>query len=176
MAGLNCYLSLNYVPAPYTLVEGIRKLMPGHVMEWQNGDAERESYVPELKLPPRLRAPSPKQREELDDLLQKSVSEQLDLGRAGRDMAQRRTRLFHHPALRSESGQRRAAHILRHLPGSLVRRERIYRRNSRHYGSSTQSSTWTKPLIWKARSSRWPITLTSPAPMPARCRHGSWRR
>ena len=33
--GLNCYLSLNYVPAPYTLVEGIVKLLPGHMLEWQ---------------------------------------------------------------------------------------------------------------------------------------------
>ena len=37
LAGLNCYLSLNYVPGPYTLVEGIHKLMPGCVLNWQNG-------------------------------------------------------------------------------------------------------------------------------------------
>jgi asparagine synthase (glutamine-hydrolysing) len=29
LTGLNCFLSLNYVPAPYTLVEGIHKLLPG---------------------------------------------------------------------------------------------------------------------------------------------------
>ncbi len=31
---LNCYLSLNYVPAPHTMVEGIQKLQPGHVLDW----------------------------------------------------------------------------------------------------------------------------------------------
>ena len=35
--GLDCYLSLNYVPAPWTLVEGIEKLLPGHWMEWRRG-------------------------------------------------------------------------------------------------------------------------------------------
>ena len=34
-AALDCYLSLNYVPAPCTLVEGIEKLRPGHWLEWQ---------------------------------------------------------------------------------------------------------------------------------------------
>ncbi len=37
MAGLDCYLSLNYVPCPWTLVEGITKLQPGHWLEWRNG-------------------------------------------------------------------------------------------------------------------------------------------
>src|SRR5262249_33036169 len=32
--GLNCFLSLNYVPAPHTLIEGVRKLAPGHFLEW----------------------------------------------------------------------------------------------------------------------------------------------
>ena len=35
--GLDCYLSLNYVPAPWTLVEGIEKLLPGQWMEWRRG-------------------------------------------------------------------------------------------------------------------------------------------
>jgi asparagine synthase (glutamine-hydrolysing) len=75
MAGLNCYLSLNYVPAPYTLVEGIRKLLPGHVMQWRNSKASVQSYVPEktAAAAPRSIADA---TEELDDLLQKSVREQ----------------------------------------------------------------------------------------------------
>jgi asparagine synthase (glutamine-hydrolysing) len=76
MAGLNCYLSLNYVPAPYTLVEGIRKLLPGHVMQWRNGSVSVRSYVRKEHT-----TPAPKSigeaTEELDDLLQKSVREQL---------------------------------------------------------------------------------------------------
>src|SRR5262249_52471733 len=51
LAGLNCFLSLNYVPAPYTLVEGITKLLPGHVLEWRNGCADDRSYLPAA--PPR---------------------------------------------------------------------------------------------------------------------------
>jgi asparagine synthase (glutamine-hydrolysing) len=76
MAGLNCYLSLNYVPAPYTLVEGIRKLLPGHVMEWRNGNMSVQSYVRKQSSTagPRSIAEA---TEELDDLLQKSVREQL---------------------------------------------------------------------------------------------------
>ena len=35
--GLDCYLSLNYVPCPWTLVEGIEKLRPGHWLEWRDG-------------------------------------------------------------------------------------------------------------------------------------------
>ena len=39
LAGLDCYLSLNYVPAPWTLVDGIEKLLPGHWLEWRDGQA-----------------------------------------------------------------------------------------------------------------------------------------
>jgi asparagine synthase (glutamine-hydrolysing) len=76
MAGLNCYLSLNYVPAPHTLVEGIRKLLPGHVMQWRNGNMNVRSYVEKeaAALAPRSIFEA---TEELDDLLQKSVREQL---------------------------------------------------------------------------------------------------
>jgi asparagine synthase (glutamine-hydrolysing) len=76
MAGLNCYLSLNYVPAPYTLVEGIRKLLPGHVMQWRNGNMSVRSYVQKetAAAAPRSIAEA---TEELDDLLNKSVREQL---------------------------------------------------------------------------------------------------
>src|SRR5262249_15992866 len=30
--GLNCFLCLNYVPAPHTLIEGIQKLPPAHYL------------------------------------------------------------------------------------------------------------------------------------------------
>lgn len=76
LAGLNCYLSLNYVPAPYTLVEGITKLLPGHMLEWKNGLCNTRSYIP-----PKQSQPAPTSIdaacEELDDLLQKSVKEEL---------------------------------------------------------------------------------------------------
>jgi asparagine synthase (glutamine-hydrolysing) len=42
--GLDCFLSLNYVPAPWTLVDGIEKLLPGHWLEWRAGLIRTESY------------------------------------------------------------------------------------------------------------------------------------
>jgi len=74
--GLNCFLSLNYVPAPYTLVENISKLLPGHALEWHNGKAASRSYLPPQS------APDPpgsidEACEKLDDLLLRSVREQL---------------------------------------------------------------------------------------------------
>ena len=76
LKGLNCYLSLNYVPGPYTLVEGIHKLMPGCVLNWQDGQLTTTSYVARIQSGS---APASLDEacEELDDLLTKSVSEQL---------------------------------------------------------------------------------------------------
>jgi asparagine synthase (glutamine-hydrolyzing) len=76
LAGLNCYLSLNYVPGPFTLVEGIQKLMPGCVLNWQNAQLNIASYVPRTQtgtVPSSLHEAC----EELDSLLTQSVSEQL---------------------------------------------------------------------------------------------------
>ena len=42
--GLDCYLALNYVPEPWTLVEGIEKLRPGHWLEWSDGKVRVEAY------------------------------------------------------------------------------------------------------------------------------------
>ncbi len=74
--GLNFYLSLNYVPGPYTLVEGIRKLMPGEMLIWKGGQWQLQSYVAES---PALPAPSTMGAacEELDELLASAVREQL---------------------------------------------------------------------------------------------------
>ena len=76
LAGLDCYLSLNYVPAPWTLVDGIEKLLPGHWLEWRDGKVCSEAY---WRLPDQI----PRQRslasacEELDSLLQRSLREHL---------------------------------------------------------------------------------------------------
>lgn len=75
LEGLNAYLSLNYVPGPYTLVDGILKLMPGHMLEWKGGRLKIESYVkPEV-----LEAPSSIEDacEHLDGLLASAMKEQL---------------------------------------------------------------------------------------------------
>lgn len=79
--GLDCYLSLNYVPAPWTLVQGIEKLLPGHWMEWRRGAIRTEPYWTLPKGPAASgKAPSwtPEEAEaELDRLLKQSVREHL---------------------------------------------------------------------------------------------------
>ena len=76
LSGLNCFLSLNYVPGPLTLVEGITKLMPGHLLEWRSGRCRVRSYVPApaaAKAPRSINAAC----DELDRLLTQSLKEQL---------------------------------------------------------------------------------------------------
>jgi asparagine synthase (glutamine-hydrolysing) len=74
--GLDCYLALNYVPSPWTLVEGIEKLPPGTWLEWQDGTSRRGTY---WKLP----VPSPEKWaladacDMLDSLLRQSIREHL---------------------------------------------------------------------------------------------------
>lgn len=73
--GLNLFLSLNYIPGPYTAIDGIRKLMPGHWLEWRNGEVREEQYW-KLEFRPQpcsLEAA----REELDSLLRASIKEHL---------------------------------------------------------------------------------------------------
>ena len=74
--GLDCYLSLNYVPCPWTLVAGIEKLPPGCWLEWRDGEITSDAYwtLP-FTHPENYTLESAK--EELDDLLQKSVREHM---------------------------------------------------------------------------------------------------
>jgi asparagine synthase (glutamine-hydrolysing) len=76
LQGLDCYLALNYIPSPWTLVEGIEKLSPGSWMEWNAGRISTGTY---WRLPygisPNITLESAK--EELDLLLQDSVREHL---------------------------------------------------------------------------------------------------
>jgi asparagine synthase (glutamine-hydrolysing) len=76
LRGLDCYLALNYIPSPWTLVEGIEKLSPGSWLEWSDGEISTGTY---WRLPygvsPNVSLDSAK--EELDSLLQDSVREHL---------------------------------------------------------------------------------------------------
>jgi asparagine synthase (glutamine-hydrolysing) len=76
LQGLDCYLSLNYVPCPWTLVEGIEKVPPGHWLEWSDGKISTDAY---WTLP--FTRPSDytmeTAKEELDSLLQQSVREHM---------------------------------------------------------------------------------------------------
>jgi asparagine synthase (glutamine-hydrolysing) len=76
LSGLNCYLATNYVPSPWTLVDGIEKLPPGTWLEWNDGKISSGSYwrVPDGNFHSISQANA---KEELDSLLRKSVQEHL---------------------------------------------------------------------------------------------------
>jgi asparagine synthase (glutamine-hydrolysing) len=74
--GLDCYLSLNYVPYPWTLVEGIEKLAPGHWLEWKDGKVSSEAYW-SLPFGSSREVSLDSAKEELDHLLRGAVREHL---------------------------------------------------------------------------------------------------
>lgn len=76
LPALQHYLSVNYVPGPETLIEGIEKLAPGSWLEWKNGVIRREQYW-ELKSATRPHRNLNSAADELDDLLRRSVREHL---------------------------------------------------------------------------------------------------
>jgi len=76
LPALDCYLALNYIPAPWTMIEGISKVMPGTWVEWQNGVIRSQTY---WTLPDPHPSPATAEQacEELHTLLQESVREHL---------------------------------------------------------------------------------------------------
>jgi asparagine synthase (glutamine-hydrolysing) len=75
-AALDCYLSLNYVPAPYTMVAGIEKLAPGHWLEWQDGKTRSESYW-QIPRGAQQAITLEDAKSQLDSLMQQSIREHL---------------------------------------------------------------------------------------------------
>lgn len=76
LKGLNHYLSLNYVPCPDTLIEGIKKVPPGYWLEWRDGEVTSGAYW-RLEMSPRAHWTLDSAKEELDRLLRESVREHL---------------------------------------------------------------------------------------------------
>jgi asparagine synthase (glutamine-hydrolysing) len=75
LTGLNYFLSLNYIPCPYTLCAGIEKLPPAHWLEWKDGRTRTDCYwKPDWTPRPRSLDAA---KEELDALLKLSVKEHL---------------------------------------------------------------------------------------------------
>jgi asparagine synthase (glutamine-hydrolysing) len=71
--GLDLYLTFMYVPAPATMISGVRKLSPGHTLTWRDGRVAVRRYweLPSgeaVAHPPRAKA-----LEELTALLQDAV-------------------------------------------------------------------------------------------------------
>src|SRR3984957_10452624 len=79
LEGLDCYLSLNYVPAPWTLVEGIEKLLPGQWLEWRRGAIRTDRYwrLPQGDVSADKSWTPETAEAELDRLLKQSVREHL---------------------------------------------------------------------------------------------------
>lgn len=74
--GLDCYLSLNYVPCPWTLLDGIRKVPPGTWMEWKDGRIATKSYW-ELQYGKISNISLHDAKEQLNTLLTDSIREHL---------------------------------------------------------------------------------------------------
>ena len=75
LEGLDCYLSMNYVPCPWTLVEGIEKVPPGHWLEWEEGKVRTGCYWRLPYGPRQVSLDTAKER--LDALLRESIREHL---------------------------------------------------------------------------------------------------
>jgi asparagine synthase (glutamine-hydrolysing) len=73
---LDTYLSVNYVPGPRTLIQGIEKVPPGHLLEWRRGKTQVEAWWKYPVGPPRRRSLE-EAKEELDWLLNDSIREHM---------------------------------------------------------------------------------------------------
>src|SRR5271155_5074763 len=76
LEGLDCYLALNYIPCPWTLVDGIEKLPPGQWLEWRDGAVSTHSYWT-LPVPKPIDRTLESAKEELDALLRQSIREHM---------------------------------------------------------------------------------------------------
>jgi len=76
LGALEDYLSVNYVPGEQTLIQGIRKIPPGHLLEWHRGRIWVERWW-KAPAPGGRRISMGDAKEELDWLLRDSVREHL---------------------------------------------------------------------------------------------------
>jgi asparagine synthase (glutamine-hydrolysing) len=72
---LDSYLAVNYVPGPHTLIEGIKKVRPGHFLEWRNGKSWIESWWTLART--QRTGTFEETKEELDGLMRASVREHM---------------------------------------------------------------------------------------------------
>lgn len=73
---LHYFTSLNYVPSPHTMVQGIDKLGAGHWLEWREGRVQSQPYWT-LDFQPARHYTLDSAAEELDHLLSESIREHL---------------------------------------------------------------------------------------------------
>lgn len=76
LEAIDLYLSLQYIPDPFTAYQGIYKLPPAHRLIWQNGTAKTEKYW-DFSYQPKHSASEEELIEELRELLKESVKMRL---------------------------------------------------------------------------------------------------
>jgi asparagine synthase (glutamine-hydrolysing) len=74
--GLNCYLALNYIPSPWTMIDGVVKLAPGGWLQWQDGVVNTGTYW-EVPYGDLRNLSMNDAKEELDRLMKDSVREHM---------------------------------------------------------------------------------------------------
>ncbi len=72
LEAIHHYLTLQYVPDPWTAFKGIRELPPAHRLLWQNGRATLECYW-DLDYEPKWDQPEPLLKEQLRELITDAV-------------------------------------------------------------------------------------------------------
>ncbi len=82
---LGYYLQLNYTPAPFTMMEGVKKLLPGHLIEIQNGQAQITAYyeIPKRDLASKIMSYEDAKKElrvKLDESVKKRMIADVPLG------------------------------------------------------------------------------------------------
>lgn len=73
---LDCFISLSYVPAPWTLFKGITKLLAGHLMSVTGGQVRTRSYW-DLHYRPKVSLPDEELETELKTILTRAVESHL---------------------------------------------------------------------------------------------------
>jgi asparagine synthase (glutamine-hydrolysing) len=76
LEAIDLYLSLQYIPDPFTAYQGIYKLPPAHRLIWQNGEAKTERYW-DYTYQPKHTASEDELTEELRTILKESVKMRL---------------------------------------------------------------------------------------------------
>ena len=133
-AGLHHFLSMNYVPQPATLVEGIEKLAPGHWMEWREGRATTQAYW-KLEFAPEPRMNLDGSQRGARRSAARFGPRASALRRSAGSVVQRRPGFLDHRALRGPASPRTAEDLFRFLSRAQVRREPYFREVARHYGT-----------------------------------------
>ncbi len=76
LRALDLYLTLLYVPGPWTMFKAIRKLQPGHYLLWRNGQTRIEQYW-DVSFAPRANTSEADAVADIRELLEDSVRRRL---------------------------------------------------------------------------------------------------